>query len=454
MSFHREMTAPSITAFKARAIALLTALVLMVTTSTAHAVSLLRDPDIEHALRKMASPVLNAAGLGDTVRILLVGDDSLNAFVVDHSHIFIHTGMLMRMSKPEMLQSVIAHESAHIANGHITRRMANLDSARTASGLGLALALAAAAATGRGDVAAGLALGTQSAAQRRFLAHTRSEEASADQSAVRYMAAAGIDPIGAVQVHKIFEGQELLNVSRQDPYTRSHPLTRDRVRAMEGFVAAYSGKSRPQPDLDYWYDRARGKTTAFLRPTKWTMQRASESPADDVRHMRLAVAYHRQQNLAKAISHINQSLAIRPNDAFYYELKGQIYLENRQFQNAVTAYRKANDLAPRNALILGGLGRALLAVKRPKEALNYLEQARDLDFRDARVLRDLGSAYSQTGQHGMASLASAERYALANRLKDADIHAQRALVRLPRGSGAARRAEDIVSAAKRANKKR
>ena len=448
------MTAPSITALRARVVSLAAALVVVLSSTAAQAVSLLRDPDIEHALQRMAAPVLYAAGLGDNIKILLVNDDRLNAFVVDHGHIFINSGMLMRMTTPEMLQAVIAHESAHIANGHIARRMANLDSARTAAGLGFALALATAAASGRGDVAAALALGTQSSAMRQFLAHTRAEESSADQSGIRYLAAAGIDPSSTLEVHRLFEGQELLSTSRQDPYMRTHPLSRERMRAMEGFVTAYAGKAKPQPELDYWYDRARSKTTAFMRPTKWTLQRYKESQAEDVRHMRLAVAYHRQQNETKAISHINQALLLRPNDAYYYELKAQILLESRQFQNAVAAYQQAADLAPANALILGGLGRSLLTVNRPKEALNYLEAARARDFRDARVLRDLGSAYAQTGQHGMASLLAAERYALANRLDDAEIHARRAMARLPQGSSAFRRADDIARAVKRRKDKK
>lgn len=448
------MTAPSITALRARVVTLLTALALVITSAPAQAVSLLRDPDIEHALQRMAAPVLYAAGLGGNIKILMVDDQRLNAFVIDHGHIFINSGMIMRMNTPEMLQSVIAHEAAHIANGHIARRMANLDSARTTAGLGLALGLAAAAVSGRGDVGAALAFGTQSSALRQFLAHTRAEESSADQSGIRYLARAGIDPSGTLDVHRLFEGQELLAASRQDPYMRTHPLTRDRLRAAEGFVAAYAGNAKPNPELDYWYDRARGKTTAFIRPTKWTLSRYQESKAEDVRHMRLAVAYHRQQNTAKALSHIDQALAARPDDAYYYELKAQILLENRQFQNAVTAYKKADELAPGNALILGGLGRALLTVNRPKEALQYLEAARARDFRDARVLRDLGSAYAQTNQHGMASLLAAERHALANRLEDAEIHARRAMARLPQGSSAFNRADDIARAAKRRKDKK
>lgn len=454
MWFHRIFPAPSIRAFQVFVTTLVTALTLVWTTAPARAATLIRDSDIENALARMAAPILQAAGLGGTVKILLIDDSSLNAFVIDSNHIYIHTGLMMKLDTPEKLQGVLAHETAHIANGHLTRRIANLDSARTAAGLGLALALAAAAASGRGDVAAGIALGTQSSAHRQFLAHTRAEEASADQSGIRYMASAGINPAGLLAVHKIFEGQEHLNITRQDPYMRTHPLTRDRIRATERFVAAYSGKSRPQPELDYWYERARAKVTAFKRPVKWTLQRYTESPYEDVRHMRLAVAHHRQQDRAKAISHIDKAIALRPKDAQYYDLKGQIHLQARQFQSAVSAYRTAANLAPRDSLILGNLGRALLATDRPKEALTYLEKSRSLDFRNMRVLRDLGAAYAQIGNNGMASVSTAERYALAGRLEDAEIHAQRALGLLPRGSSAYRRADDILAAAKRAKAKK
>ncbi len=453
MIFHRETALPSIHTFRLSAALLLSA-VLVLVTLPARAAGLIRDPDIEFALTKVAEPILLASGLGPGVRIILVNDRSLNAFVIDSQHIYIHLGLLNRLDKPEMLQAVIAHEAAHITNGHITRRHLNLDSARNAAGLGMALALAVAAATGSADAAAGLALGTQSAAQRNFLAHTRAEEAAADQSGVRYMARGGVDPRGAVAVHQLFRGQELLNVSRQDPYIRSHPLTRDRVRAMQNFVDGYTGEVKPQAEAQYWFARARGKASAFTRSPKWTLQRSKESPTEDIRAMREAVAYLRLSDASRAVSRINQALELRPNDAFYYELKGQILLETRQFSAAVDAYERSVELAPRNALNLAGYGRALMAAGRDKEALDALERARARDFRDARLLRDLGQAYAKNGQNGMASLSTAERYALQGRLKDAEIHARRASGLLPRGSSAWRRAEDIMIAAERTGKRR
>ncbi len=170
--------------------------------------------------------------------------------------------------------------------------------------------------------------------------------------------------------------------------------------------------------------------------------------------MREAVAYLKLSDISRARAHIDQALALRPDDAFYYELKGQILLETRNFNEAVMAYQRAVELAPDNALCLAGYGHALLAAGRNKEALVTLRKARARDFRDARMLRDLGQAYAKTGQNGQALLANAERYALQGRLKDAEIHAKRASGLLPRGSSAWRRAQDIIVAAERADPKR
>jgi predicted Zn-dependent protease len=427
---------------------------LIVATLPARAATLVRDPDIEYSLQKLAAPILAAAGLGSGVRILVVKDSALNAFVVDNKHIFIHSGLILRTHSPDMLRAVIAHEAAHIANGHIARRMQNYGNARTVAGLGTILAAAAAAASGNGKLGAGLAAGISGSAQRVFLSHTHAEEASADKAGIRYMVQSGTDTKGLVEVFELFHGQELLNTSRQDPYVRSHPLTRDRLRAARATAEAYAGKAKPDPAADYWYGRAKGKLSAFMRSPKWTKRTLKDSPSKDVRLMREAVMHHRQSATKKAISSIDQAIALRPRDPFLYELKGQILMENRQTAAAVAAYKKAVDLAPGNALCLGSYGRALLASGRTKQALAILEKARSRDFRDARILRDLGAAYARIGQNGMASVAAAERYALLGRMKDAGIQAKRALGLLPQGSTGWRRADDVYRAAQRAAKKK
>ncbi|MEM7320876.1 MAG: M48 family metalloprotease, partial [Pseudomonadota bacterium] len=192
----------------------------------ATSLNLLRDPDIENGLRELSFPILRAAGLNPRrIKILLVDDRRFNAFVVDHNAIFLHYGLILKVDRADILQAVIAHEAAHIANGHIARRMQNLKNAQSVAGFGIALGILAAAA-GSGEAAAGITQGTASSALRSFLSHTRAEESAADRSAASFLRASGISPKGLVDLHRAFRGQELLSPEQQDVYMRSHPLSR------------------------------------------------------------------------------------------------------------------------------------------------------------------------------------------------------------------------------------
>ncbi len=420
----------------------------------ARAVTLLRDAGMEYALSQVAAPILKAAGLSATrVKILVVNDGSLNAFVVSNDAIFIHSGLISRMDNAAMLQAVIAHEAAHITNGHLTRRISNLGTGRTAAGLGTALAVVAAAA-GAGSGAAGLAIGAQSAAERAFLRHTRAEESSADQTGVRFMRSAGVPVSGMRDVMRLFRGQEALSEVRQDPYVRSHPLSRDRLRAIEAYAVAYGDAATDTSTSDYWFARAKGKLTAFQRRPSWTQNRVGESGYRDVALLREAMAQHRNSNTRKALRAVDQVIALRPQDPFFYDLKGQILMETRQFAAAANAHGQAVRLRPNDGLLQAGYGRALLASGNTKAALGALERARSIDFRDGSMLRDLSVAYARTGQRGMASLITAERYALRGRLDDAGIHAKRATGLLSVGSGPWQRAQDVLIASERAAKKK
>lgn len=422
--------------------------------TAAQAQTLIRDAEIEYTLRRLAQPVLNAAGLNSGgIKILVIKDSTLNAFVIDSQHIFIHSGLILKLKSPEALQAVIAHEAAHIANGHISRRLLNMRSAKTAAGLGLLLAVATGVATGNAQAAGGIAVGTINSAKRVLLSHSRSEESSADQSGARYMARAGINPAAMIEVLDIFRGQEALSVSRRDPYALSHPLSRERLRAVKGYAAAYKPQGTPDPKSAYWYARTRGKLGAFLRNSKWGLREAKKTQFNDVALMMRAVAYHQAPNLKKALKAVNALIKSRPNDPYAHELKGQILLESRQAKAAAAAYSRAVSLAPHEALILAGYGRALLAQGTRtsiKTALIALEKARTRDPQDARMMRDLAMAYAKSGNNGMASLATAERYAIQGRLKDAGIHAKRAAGLLSRGSVSWNRAQDVIRVARTA----
>ncbi|MEL6519809.1 MAG: M48 family metalloprotease [Pseudomonadota bacterium] len=413
---------------------------------------ILRDAEMERALRELARPIIAAAGLSpNRIRIVVLKESRLNAFVLDGRTIFINSGLLLKMKRPAMLQAVLAHELAHIANGHITRRATNAKAARNTALLGLLLS--AAVASVDSQAAGGLAVGSTSAAQRAFLSHTRAEESSADQSGLRYMADANIDPEGMVEVMEIFTGQEVLSRSRQDPYARTHPLSRDRLRRMRGLAAAYKETEPPDPTSVYWFNRVKEKLSAYLSKPSYTLRRLKNDNSDAARVAR-AWAYHKNSKTKRALAEIDALLAKRPKDPYAHELRGQILQESRNFGAAVASYKRAAALAPREPLILAGYGQALLAAGQAEAALKVLEQARARDPFNPRLMRDLGQGYAQTGRRGQASLAVAERYALQGKLSDAAIHAKRAVDLLPAGSTGSRRALDIIDAAKQQTTRR
>ena len=184
------------------------------------------------------------------------------------------------------------------------------------------------------------------------------------------------------------------------------------------------------------------------------MRRAGETGYADVALIRQAIAHHRNSSTRKALGAVDKALSARAKDPFLHALRGEILMDTRNFKAATNSYSRAVRLAPRDGLILAGYGRALLASGQIAPARKALESARIVDFRDGSMLRDLATAYAKSGQPAMASLVTAERYALRGRLEDAGIHAKRAAQRLPEGSGPWQRAQDVLIASERAAKKR
>lgn len=428
----------------------LAALAIGLLPQAAAALSLIRDAEIERTLQRMSSPVLQAAGLSpDGVDIYIVNDRDLNAFVAGGSNIFLFTGLLTILETPEELIGVIAHEAGHIAGGHQARRSVTLRNARGPALLGMLASIAAAAAGGP-QAGAALAVGSQSALQRSLLAYNRGEEAAADQAAIDYLLRSGVDPEGMLKVLERFRGQEVLSLGNVDPYVLTHPLSTERMQLIQRRVEdVAAGRSFPEdPNLAYWHGRMRAKLRGFLARPQSVLDSLAGKPETEETLYAKAVALYRLPALDEALAAVDRLIAMRPDDPFYIELKGQILFESGRPAEAVPLYREAARLAPGEPLLLAGLGRALLALDRPEtnaEALEVLQEARAKDLTDATALRSLATAYSRAGQDGMAALATAERYALTGQTKDAVLIARRAAATLPEGSPGWLRAQDILA---------
>jgi predicted Zn-dependent protease len=429
------------------------ALALALAAGPAAALSLIRDAEIEATLERTAWPLFRAAAMSPTsVAIYIVDDPEPNAFVAGGQNIFVHTGLLTELETIDQLRAVLAHELGHITGGHLSRRDQMLRGAKGVAAIGM-LGAAAAALGGAPQAGVAIAAGANQAAHRTALAHTRAEEASADQAGLRYLAASGSDPRAMLEVLDHFRGQEALLGAYVDPYAQSHPLWRDRIALIEERVAKMPEGEPPSAEDAYWHARMVAKLTAFLDSPAQTFRRYPEGDASEPALLARTVAWHRRPDPARAIAGIDALIARRPDDPWYLELKGQILLESGRAAPAAAAYREAAALAPKDALILGGLGRALLNTDdeaATAEARDVLARSAELDGANGGVLRDLALAEARLGNEGAAALATAERFVLAGRFRDADRNAARAAALLPEGSPGWRQAQDIITIARRA----
>ncbi|MEM1298971.1 MAG: M48 family metalloprotease [Pseudomonadota bacterium] len=428
--------------------AMMAALAWAALTAPADARGLIRDSEIERTLRDMSAPVLSAAGLApSSVELFIINQNSLNAFVAGGRRMFFHTGLLIDLETPEELLGVVAHEAGHIAGGHEARRAINLRNAQGPALVGLLVGIAAGVAGG-GEAAAAIAAGSQGAVRRSLLSFNRSEEASADQAGLAYLRAARINPEGLLKVLERFRGQEVLSVGNVDPYILTHPLGTERMSLLQRRIAEDAGRTWPEdPERAYWHGRMRAKLEGFLRNPERVLNDAEDKPETEFVLYAKAVALHRLPSTREALSTVDRLIAKRPDDPFYIELKGQILLESGRAAEAVPQYRRAVALAPNEPLIRAGLGRSLLQLNSPEanaEALEVLKAARAQDLADVAALRDLATAYDRAGDRGMATLATAERYALVGNADNAVRLARRASGLLTEGSPAWLRAQDIL----------
>lgn len=417
--------------------------------------NLIRDAEIESTIRTFTIPIWKAAGLDPNgVEIMLVQDGSLNAFVAGGQRIFINTGLIMRTERPNQLIGVMAHESGHIAGGHLARMHEELRSLSTLQILETLLAGGAMAGGALGGAGGGGAAGHGGGTGRpmapgslmSFLKYTQTQESAADQAAISYLQRTGQSPMGTVEFLRYMQREERLAINRRDPYLTTHPLTPERIAAFEQAAERSPYKNTPDtPQFLNLHQRMVAKLYGFVAPDA-ALQRYSEADRSLPARYARAIALYRKGNLGSALLTIDGLLKEHPNDPYFHELRGQMLYENGRAAESIASYRKAVQLAPAAAILKIDLARALLDVNNPdndREAVRNLELATHQEAGSFELWRLMAAGYSKLNNPGMTSLARAEMAALRGQRSEAQTHAEAAARQLQPGTPAWQRAQDL-----------
>ncbi|PZP86706.1 MAG: peptidase [Azospirillum brasilense] len=391
---------------------------------------LIRDAEIEATLRDYATPMLTSAGIPpEDVRIFIVSNPQINAFVAGGLNIFIHTGMIRATKTPDELIGVIAHETGHIEGAHLSQLSEKSSRAMLGSLIG-AVVGAVAVAGGAGGAGAGIIAGSQSMAQRNFFSDIRINEQSADQAAMRYLDENEISASGMLATFETLRRQESGTGLKADPYMRTHPMTTERIATLRNHLQASPIPAGQVPDgFAEKHARMVAKLAAFTEPYKRVMALYPASDGSVAARYARAIAEFRRSHLNDALEGIDALIAEQPNDAFFYDTKGQILFENGKLDEAERAYARANTLQPGNPLMLTDHARTLIARERPADlprAIALLEQSKEIDDSYDNTWRQLAIAYGKQGKLGLSYTALAEESALAGDYRTVLQHVARA----------------------------
>ncbi len=450
----------------ARALTLLTAFAVALVPSAAVAptpsraqslppgLPVIRDAEIEQLLRDYTQPILRAAGLAQqNVQVTIINDRTFNAFVMDGRRIFINAGALIDAKVPNEVIGVLAHETGHMAGGHLSRLRQQLANAQAASIIAMILGLGGAVAASRSGGAAGnpaaAILGPQESIRRSLLSYQRAQEEQADRAGVKFLAATGQSAKGMSDTFRRLSDQILFAAQNADPYMQSHPMPAERVAALE-ILAKNSPNwdKKDSPELQLRHDMMRAKLTGFLDRGDTVARRYPPSDTSLPARYARAIATYRHADLRAAISQIDGLIQAQPNNPYFYELKGQALLEGGKPAEAIAPLQHAIKLAPQPALIQVLLAQALNASSAPKsadEAVTLLRTALAQEPESVDGYLQLAMAYGRKGDLAQADLASALAAFMRGDQPTARQLAARAKTRFPIGSPGWVKADDIVS---------
>lgn len=419
--------------------------------------SFIRDAEIEQLMREYLDPLLAAAGLRKGfIRVVLVADRSFNAFVADGRRVFVNIGAIMESTTPNQIIGVLAHETGHIAGGHLARLRQELGNAQAIAIIGTLLGGAAViggARGGGGQVgsdsrgALGALTGGSELARRYLLAYQRTEEAAADRAALKFLAATGQSSRGMLETFERMANEQLFAATRMDRYLQSHPTAADRVAILRDTAPQSPHfNAKDPPARQARHDLARAKLYAF---TSSPSEIARRYPVYDTslaaRYARAIIEYRAGQP-DTAQRQIDALIQSQPGNPYFWELKGQALLEAGRPNEAIPPLRRAVALAPGQALIRTLLGHALVATDNPRfvdEAIKELANATGRDPENFEGFSYLAQAYGRKGDEGNAALAAARAALISGQNEEARRLARRAMGLLPAGTPGHRLATDI-----------
>ncbi|MDN5248033.1 MAG: M48 family metalloprotease [Wolbachia endosymbiont of Tyrophagus putrescentiae] len=355
----------------------------------AYSTSIIRDSEVEAIVKELARPLFHAAGLDDKkIKVLIVRDNSINAFVVNNESIFINLGLLRYSTEPYVLLGILAHEIAHISAGHILQMNSAMNHFKSVAMMSYALGLISGIAVDP-QIASAILLGGVTLGTGLFFYYSQEQESIADSYALRYLDESGYDNIGMKEAFSYFKSIE---PEITGWYFRTHPLSDKRLFAVQNYKVKNKIRPLTSEQLSK-FKRIVMKLDAFFTP----IHMLSSKYQGNSKYIN-AIIYYRQGRIDDATELIN---SLAQDDPYLYELKAEMLYKSGRLDAAIENYEKSLQYLSNNNsyLVKLALSHTLLLNGNTKKAISYLKQIIAIEQNDALALKYLKAAYKRNSKN-------------------------------------------------------
>lgn len=221
---------------------------------------IVRSPVIDRYLERLGRTIVAQTALrGEEFRFYLVNSERVNAFALPGGFIYVTRGLIARTDQVSELAGVLAHEIAHVVEGHSAEQIERMQTA----GIGTALACLLTSICESGAARTVIQVGGSVVMAQ----YSQEAEREADRAAVRYLVQAGIDPHGMIGMFRELLEAEQRQPGLLAPFFSTHPLTESRIEYVQEEIdelpdRRLEGLASAAP----WFDRFR-EAVADLPPT-------------------------------------------------------------------------------------------------------------------------------------------------------------------------------------------
>ncbi|MDG7057039.1 MAG: M48 family metalloprotease [Wolbachia endosymbiont of Penenirmus auritus] len=404
--------------------------------SSAYSVNVIRDSEVEAVVKELAQPLFSAAGIdSDRIKVFIISDNSINAFVIDNNSIFIHLGLLQHSTEPYILLGILAHEIAHISAGHVLQMSGAVSYFQSIAMISYVVGLVSTIIINP-QVASAILLSGVALSSRLFFNYSQEQESVADSYALRYLDESGYDNSGMKEIFDYFKSIEHENA---EGYFRTHPLSDKRIFAVQN----YKVKNNVKPilaDKLLRFKRMVTKLDSFFSP----IHVLSNKYGGDSEYVN-AIIHYRQGKMEEAIAIVDSLVQKSRNDPYLYELRAEMLYKAGNLGEAIKMYEESlRYLSEKDSyLVKLTLSHTLLLYGDAKKAIFYLEQIASVEPNNAFVWKYLSIAYKRNADTAMHYFALTKKACIEGNLKQFMKYAELAVKTLPKDSPYLLQIEDM-----------